>query len=75
MQGVWNHPQLKARNRWVQVGSPNGELPALLPPAVNSAFTPCMKPIPGLGEHSQKILAELGYSSERIEELARRGAI
>ena len=75
MQGVWDHPQLKARNRWVQVGSPNGELPALLPPAVNSAFTPCMKPVPGLGEHNQKILAELGYSSERIEELARKGTI
>jgi crotonobetainyl-CoA:carnitine CoA-transferase CaiB-like acyl-CoA transferase len=31
MAGFWNHQQLKARNRWQQVDSPVGELPALLP--------------------------------------------
>ncbi|KAI1693550.1 hpcH/HpaI aldolase/citrate lyase family domain-containing protein [Ditylenchus destructor] len=33
MQGVWDHPQLKARDSWRAVDSPAGPLPALLPPA------------------------------------------
>jgi len=75
MQAVWRHPQLQARQRWVQVGSPNGNLPALLPPAANSAFTPRMDPIPGLGEHNETILTELGYSNSDIDELKATGVI
>jgi itaconate CoA-transferase len=75
MQAVWRHPQLQARQRWVQVGSPNGNLPALLPPAANSAFTPRMDPIPSLGEHNETILAERGYSHEAIDDLKAEGAI
>jgi len=33
------------------------------------------RPPPALGEHSDGILAELGYSSERIAELRKQGAI
>ena len=75
MHGVWQHPQLKARQRWAEVGSPSGPLPALLPPGSNSAFEPCMDPIPALGEHSGQILAELGYSAERIAALRAAGAV
>ena len=32
MAGVWAHPQLQARQRWQSVGSPAGNIPALLPP-------------------------------------------
>lgn len=75
MHAVWSHPQLKSRNRWVDVGSPQGNLPALLPPGANSAFTPRMEAIPALGEHSESILAELGYSVGDIEQLKVAGAI
>ncbi|MBH3426205.1 CaiB/BaiF CoA transferase family protein [Pseudomonas alkylphenolica] len=75
MHGVWKHPQLQARKRWVDVSSPKGELPALLPPGVNSAFTPRMDAIPGLGEHSEAVLAELGYSVNDIEQLKTAGVI
>lgn len=75
LHAVWRHPQLQARQRWVNVSSPNGELPALLPPAVNSAFLPRMDAIPGLGEHSSSILEELGYSGENIERLKSAGVI
>ncbi|MBM3398415.1 MAG: CoA transferase, partial [Betaproteobacteria bacterium] len=54
------HPQLRARQRWTQVGSPAGELPALLPPGRQSAFDYRMDPIPRVGEHTQAILKELG---------------
>ena len=75
MHAVWSHPQLKSRNRWVDVGSPQGTLPALLPPGANSAFTPRMDAIPALGEHSESILAELGYSLGDINQLKVVGAI
>ncbi|GAB7531113.1 CaiB/BaiF CoA-transferase family protein [Pseudomonas sp. 3A(2025)] len=75
MQGVWAHPQLQARERWRQVATPAGNIPGLLPPANSSAFSPRMDPVPALGEHSASILAELGLSSERIEQLHSAGII
>jgi itaconate CoA-transferase len=57
MAGLWNHPQLAARGRWVQVDSPAGPVPALLPPGQRSAR---MDPIPALGAHTRAILEEIG---------------
>ncbi|MEB0076453.1 CaiB/BaiF CoA-transferase family protein [Pseudomonas sp. CCI3.2] len=75
MQGVWDHPQLKARDSWREVDSPAGKLPALLPPGRNSAFTPRMDAVPGLGEHTVGILAELGFSTEDHARLQANGVI
>lgn len=72
MAGVWAHPQLQARQRWTQVNSPSGQVPALLPPGHNAAFSPRMDPVPALGEHTNKVLAELGYSVESIQRLTGR---
>ena len=60
MAEVWAHPQLKARERWTSVGSPAGDLPALLPPGKQSAFDYRMDAIPQVGEHTDAILKELG---------------
>jgi crotonobetainyl-CoA:carnitine CoA-transferase CaiB-like acyl-CoA transferase len=62
MADLWAHPQLKARERWTTVGSPAGDLPALLPPGKQSSFDYRMDAIPTVGEHTQAILAELGAS-------------
>lgn len=59
MAGLWAHPQLKARGRWRSVGSPVGDIPALLPPGRNSSFDHRMDPVPATGEHTQAILREL----------------
>nr|WP_288355614.1 CaiB/BaiF CoA-transferase family protein [uncultured Pseudomonas sp.] len=75
MAGVWAHPQLKARDRWRQVDSPAGSLPALLPPGSNSAFAPRMDAVPALGEHTEALLAELGYSDAAIAGLKVSGAV
>ena len=75
MAGVWAHPQLAARDRWRTVGSPEGELPALLPPAINRDFEPRMDAVPGLGEHTRPILSELDYDTLTIDRLAEAGAI
>lgn len=75
MKDVWAHPQLKARNRWTQVESPVGALPALIPPATNNQFEARMDPIPGIGEHTQAILKELGVSAQTISKLEQDKAI
>ena len=75
MKDVWAHPQLKARNRWTEVQSPVGLLPALLPPATNNQFDARMDPIPGIGEHTRTILKELGVDEAAIARLAADKAI
>lgn len=75
LQDVWKHPQLRARNRWVEVGSSVGQLPALLPPGKNSHFDHRMDAIPALGEHSEKILTELGYAAADIAHMQTSGVI
>ncbi len=75
MAGLWAHPQLKSRDRWRDVGSPVGMLPALLPPGRNSAFDYRMDPIPKVGEHTDAILQELGLSSEAVQALRAAQAI
>jgi itaconate CoA-transferase len=72
---VWEHPQLKALQRWREIASPAGPLPALLPPGSSDAFEPRMGPVPALGEHTEAILAELGYSEADITRLRAEGAI
>ena len=74
MAGLWAHPQLQARQRWRTVGTPAGEVPALLPPGVNSAFDYRMDPIPAVGQHNAAILAELGWSDEQVAALQQAQA-
>lgn len=66
MADLWQHPQLQARQRWRTVGTPVGEVPALLPPGVNSAFDYRMEAVPAVGQHNASILAELGWGAEQI---------
>ncbi len=66
MQEFWDHPQLKARERWREVDSPVGLLKALLPPVTMRDVEPRMDPIPALGEQTEQILRSLGYRDEQI---------
>jgi itaconate CoA-transferase len=75
MAEVWAHPQLKARGRWQSVGSPAGDIPALLPPGRNSAFDYRMDAIPAVGQHTEAILRELGQGDDAIARLRMAGAI
>lgn len=65
MHGVWSHPQLRARGRWTEVGTPQGPIPALLPPGVATASQARMDDVPAVGQHTGAILAELGVEDER----------
>jgi itaconate CoA-transferase len=72
---VWNHPQLAARNRWRTIGSPVGAIPATLPPATSAGFEARMDPVPAIGEHTDRILAELGYTGSDIADLRADSAV
>ncbi len=69
------HPQLDARDRWREVGSPVGPIRMLLPPVAISGAEPRMDPVPGLGEHTEQILRSLGYDDARLERLRAEQAI
>ncbi|WP_432731195.1 CaiB/BaiF CoA transferase family protein [Variovorax sp. W6] len=75
MAGLWAHPQLQARERWRQVGSPAGDIPALLPAGRQSAFDYRMDPIPAVGEHTDAILRGLGRSEADIAALREARAV
>ena len=76
LREFWQHPQLAARERWREVGSPAGTIPALLPPGNwDDGEGPRMDPVPALGEHTDALLAELGYGAEAIAALRAAQAI
>jgi crotonobetainyl-CoA:carnitine CoA-transferase CaiB-like acyl-CoA transferase len=66
---VWNHEQLRARDRWREVGTSRGAIPAVLPPVSFEGVEARMDPIPSIGEHTDRILAELGYTGAEIAAL------
>lgn len=69
MQDVWAHPQLQARGRWAEVATPNGPVPALLPPGMPASFDARMDAVPALGQHTGALLAELGFTAAEIERM------
>ena len=75
MQEVWAHPQLKARDRWRSVDTPAGPIPALLPPGSWQHGGPRMDAVPALGQHTDAILGQQGYSAEQIAALREVGAV
>lgn len=72
---VLAHPQLTARDRWRTIDTPTGPIRALLPPPVISGYRPSMGPVPGLGQHTDSVLAELGIANDEIIALRAQGAI
>lgn len=75
MHQVWEHAQLAARQRWVDIDTPAGPVPALLPPGAPGAFEPRMDAVPDLGQHTEGILRELGYDDAVIERLRAQQAV
>jgi itaconate CoA-transferase len=75
MGQFWRHPQLEARGRWTQVGSPAGKLAALKPPVNIEGMEPDMRAVPALGEHTDALLAELGYGAAEIARLRAEKAL
>ncbi|CAN5697415.1 CaiB/BaiF CoA-transferase family protein [soil metagenome] len=68
------HPQLEARGRWREFGSPVGSLRGLLPPGNLEGTEPVMASIPEVGEQTGEILDELGYEEAEIKALRENRA-
>ncbi|MQA95887.1 MAG: CoA transferase [Streptosporangiales bacterium] len=69
-----DHPQLSERDRWRSVGTPAGEIDALLPTLIMSGVEPRMDAVPELGHDTDAVLAELGYDEDRIRRMREEGA-
>jgi itaconate CoA-transferase len=69
--GVVEHPQAVARGMFVQAGSEVGELPIVRFPLAGAKE----RRIPAIGEHSEEILAEAGFTAEEIERLRADGTV
>jgi itaconate CoA-transferase len=75
MRDVWQHPQLAARGRWIEVQTPAGAIPALLPPGGTEAYSPRMDAVPALGQHTDAILMELGLTALDVRSLRASGVV
>ncbi|GAA3859756.1 CoA transferase [Streptomyces lacrimifluminis] len=76
VQEVAEHPQLAARDRWREVGSPVGPLRALLPPiTLPGGGEARMGDVPALGEHTEALLRAVGMTGEEIAALRRDGVV
>ncbi|MET7574449.1 CaiB/BaiF CoA-transferase family protein [Streptomyces sp. NPDC005492] len=74
VQQVAEHPQLAARERWREVGSPVGPLRALLPPiTLPGGGEARMGDVPALGEHTEALLRAVGMADAEIAALRRDG--
>lgn len=72
---VLAHDQLTARNRWRQIDSPAGPLVAPLPPPTYDGVELTMGAVPALGQHTDAVLAEFGYTAAQIRELHDAGVV
>ena len=72
---VWNHEQLKARGRWRKVDTPAGPIDALLPPVTTSGYEVRMEAVPSVGQHTDAVLRDIGYSDSEIAALHANGAV
>jgi itaconate CoA-transferase len=72
---VWTHPQLEARSRWREIGAPSGAVRALLPPMTFTDVEAVMGAVPMLGQHTDKVLGELGYSTTEVARLRRENVV
>ncbi|GAA2814182.1 CaiB/BaiF CoA transferase family protein [Streptomyces showdoensis] len=74
--GFLEHPVLSARDRWREVPIPGGaRVPALLPPADLVGVDAHMGAVPAVGEHTERILAELGYGADAVARMRDEHAV
>ncbi|MFN8534510.1 MAG: CaiB/BaiF CoA-transferase family protein [Dehalococcoidia bacterium] len=75
LEGVWNHPQLRARGRFAEVETPNGPVEVLRHPMNVRGAASDVHSVPTLGEHTDEVLAEIGFSPTEVEALRGSGTV
>jgi crotonobetainyl-CoA:carnitine CoA-transferase CaiB-like acyl-CoA transferase len=72
---VLAHPQVEPRGLVREVDSPVGRVPTIESALRMSDSPPARGPIPGLGQHTEEVLHEVGFSPADIERFRTEGAI
>jgi len=72
---VWEHVQFAARDKWRTINTEAGPVRALLPPFLFTDVEAVVGDVPSVGQHTDQILAELGFSAERIAAMRKAGAL
>ena len=72
---TWNHEQFAARDKWRDIMTENGPVRALLPPFQFTDFEAVMGDVPSVGQHTDQVLTELGYTAPEIAALHTSGAV
>lgn len=73
VEQVLRHPQLQARECWHDVRTPAGVVQALRPLFRDPKEQPPL--VPALGEHTDGLLLETGYSQSEINDLRKRSIV
>lgn len=60
------HPQLQARNRWMSVPTPSGEVKALMPVTLSDDDDLRSDSVPALGEHTEAIKEEFAKKRNSV---------
>ncbi len=74
---LFTHPQAKAMDLVIDVEHPTAGTQRQLAPAVRLSDTPARvdRPSPLLGQHSEEVLLEFGWSTNEVSHLLERGVI
>ena len=75
VQNFLTHPQLSARDRWRDVATPAGPVRALAPPVTIDNEPATLGAVPALGEHTDRVLRELGFTDQAIAAWRTEGTI
>jgi itaconate CoA-transferase len=71
---VWNHVQFDARDKWRTVQTEGGPVRALLPPFIFTDHEAAIGDVPSVGQHTDEVLSEIGFSAQRIAAMRAAGA-
>jgi crotonobetainyl-CoA:carnitine CoA-transferase CaiB-like acyl-CoA transferase len=72
---VLAHPQLLARGMVREIDSPAGRIPVMASPLHLSDSPQRLDRLPGVGDDSEAVLREFGYSDAEIAAFRRDGVI
>jgi len=72
---VWDHVQFSSRGKWREINTEAGAVRALLPPFEFTDQEAVVGDVPALGQHTNEVLGELGYTPAQIAAMHENGAI
>jgi itaconate CoA-transferase len=72
---VWNHVQFAERDKWRDIRTEAGRVRALLPPFTLTDQEAVMGDVPSVGQHTDEVLGEIGFSHEQIAAMRAVNAI